>query len=94
MDFYIVIPANNEEKTIGLTLESLVNQTVKPKQVVVVDDNSTDSTSKIVSEFSNNYNWITLVKNSSSEKHLPGSKIINAFYKGYETLDDNYDVIW
>jgi len=93
MDFYIVIPANNEEKTIGLTLESLVNQTVKPKQVVVVDDNSTDSTSKIVSEFSNNYNWITLVKNSSSEKHLPGSKIINAFYKGYETLDDNYDVI-
>ena len=31
--------------------------------------------------------------NVSSNEHLPGSKIINAFYKGYETLDDSFDVI-
>ena len=28
-----------------------------------------------------------------SEAHLPGSKIINAFYKGYDSLDFEYDVI-
>ena len=93
MKFYIVIPAHNEQDTIGLTLESLVKQTMKPKCIVVVNDNSTDDTSKVVSEFSNNHYWISLVENISSEKHLPGSKIINAFYKGYETLDEDYDVI-
>lgn len=93
MNFYIIIPAHNEQDTIGLTLESLVIQTLQPKRVVVVNDNSTDDTAKIVLEFTNKYDWITLVENRSSDTHLPGSKIINAFYKGYETLDDNYDVI-
>jgi glycosyltransferase involved in cell wall biosynthesis len=91
--FYIVIPAHNEQDSIGLTLESLANQTLLPKRVVVVNDNSTDQTSKIVSEFTEKYEWISLIENVSSEKHLPGSKIINAFYKGYEILDDDYDVI-
>jgi glycosyltransferase involved in cell wall biosynthesis len=93
VNFYIVIPAHNEQDTIGLTLESLVIQTLQPKRVVVVNDNSADDTAKIVLEFTNKYDWITLVENKSSDAHLPGSKIINAFYKGYETLDDNYDVI-
>jgi glycosyltransferase involved in cell wall biosynthesis len=93
VNFYIIIPAHNEQDTIGLTLESLVIQTLQPKRVVVVNDNSTDDTAKIVLEFTNKYDWITLVENKSSDAHLPGSKIINAFYKGYETLDDNYDVI-
>ncbi|HLV69655.1 MAG TPA: hypothetical protein VKY34_03025, partial [Xanthomarina sp.] len=39
------------------------------------------------------YNWISLVNTTSSDTHLPGSKIIHAFYKGYETLDDDFDVI-
>lgn len=93
MNFYIVIPAHNEQDTIGITLESLINQTLQPKRVVVVNDNSTDNTSNVVSEFTNKHDWITLVENTSSDAHLPGSKIINAFYKGYETLDNSYDVI-
>ena len=48
MDFYIIIPAHNEQSSIGLTLDSLVNQTVLPKHIVVVNDNSTDETSDIV----------------------------------------------
>ncbi|WP_298495173.1 glycosyltransferase family 2 protein [uncultured Algibacter sp.] len=93
MNFYIIIPAHNEADSIGLTLHSLVNQTLKPKQVVIVNDNSTDNTQSIVEEFTKKHSFVTLVNNKSSNKHLPGSKIINAFYKGYETLDSNYDVI-
>lgn len=93
MKFYIIIPAHNEEDTISLTLKSLVNQTLKPKQIVVVNDNSNDDTLQVVTAFTKKYDWISIVNNISSEAHLPGSKIINAFYKGYETLDDNYDVI-
>ncbi|WP_418602555.1 glycosyltransferase [Hwangdonia sp.] len=93
MNFYIIIPAHNEAPSIKLTLDSLVNQTHLPKKVVVVNDNSTDNTQNIVAAFVEKHPWISLVNASSSNQHLPGSKIINAFYKGYETLDDNYDVI-
>ena len=93
MDFYIVIPAHNEANFIAKTLTSLVAQTLQPKSVVVVNDNSTDATQTIVEHFIQQHHWISLVNVKSSNKHLPGSKIINAFYKGFETLDNNYDVI-
>lgn len=93
MNFYIVIPAHNEEAYIKQTLESLVTQTLLPKQLVVVNDHSTDKTQQIVERFVSKYNWISLVNTTSSDEHLPGSKIIHAFNKGFETLDDSYDVI-
>lgn len=93
MNYYVVIPAHNEAQHIALTLESLVNQTVLPTKVVVVNDNSTDETETIVNSFIKKHNWISLVNNSSDAKHLPGSKVILAFNKGLETLDQNYDVI-
>jgi len=91
--FYIVIPANNEEGYIGRTLQSLINQSLLPTKVVVVDDNSTDTTASIVNKIAKEHPWISLVSNTSSEAHLPGGKIINAFYKGYDSLDFEYDVI-
>lgn len=93
MNYYIVIPAHNEEAFIALTLQSLADQTLLPTKVVVVDDNSTDKTSEIVQEFAAKYPFIHLVKRTSEAIHLPGSKVIQAFHKGYETLDENYDVI-
>ena len=93
MNFYIIIPAHNEEDSIALTLESLVNQTLIPKQIVVVNDNSTDNTESSIQKYSDTHQFISLVNNQSSDKHLPGAKIIKAFYKGLETLDNNYDII-
>lgn len=93
MKFYIVIPAHNEASFIEKTLLSLVSQTLLPKKIVVVDDHSTDATSEVVSAISEKYPFIQLVKTTSEDKHLPGSKVIHAFYKGFETLDDNYDII-
>ncbi len=93
MNIYIVIPAHNEQDSIALTLDSLVHQTVLPKHLVVVNDNSTDHTEEIIEAYAENHKWISLVNSKSSDQHLPGSKIINAFYKGLNTLDENYDII-
>ncbi|WP_426095842.1 glycosyltransferase family 2 protein [Flavobacterium sp. DSR2-3-3] len=93
MNYYIVIPAHNEEAFIALTLNSLISQTVLPKKVVVVNDNSTDKTAEIVTAFAKQNPFITLVNKTSEAIHLPGSKVIQAFQKGYETLDKEYDVI-
>lgn len=93
MNFCIIIPAHNEEDSIGLTLESLVQQTLLPREIIVVNDNSTDNTQVVVDEFVSKYSFVKLVNNTSSTLHLPGSKIINAFYKGYETATKDFDVI-
>ncbi len=93
MKIYIVIPAHNEEDNIGITLSSLVNQELKPAQVVVVNDNSTDRTSEIVEGFTQQYSWIQQIYKKSSDEHLPGEKIIEAFYHGYGILGEDYEII-
>lgn len=93
MIYSIVIPAHNESAFIGQLIESLANQTVLPKKAVVVNDNSTDNTAAIVSRFVQELPWLSLVDNVSDAIHLPGSKVIRAFQKGFVNLDNDYDFV-
>lgn len=51
MRISVVIPAYNEEQYIRRCLESLMQQTRKPYEIIVVNNNSTDKTTSIVKEF-------------------------------------------
>ena len=93
MKYYLIIPAHNEADFIALTLESLVSQTVSPSKVVVVNDNSTDETAAIVESFIKEYSYISLVNKTSEAIHMPGIKVIQAFHKGFETIDSEYDIV-
>lgn len=68
-------------------LGSLVGQTTKPSQVIIVDDNSTDNTPSIIKKYVDTYPWITTLNTHKTSKHSPGAKVIEAFYKGYEKCD-------
>jgi glycosyltransferase involved in cell wall biosynthesis len=93
MQYYIIIPAHNEEAFLGDTLNSVLRQSLLPKKVVVVNDNSTDGTEKIIDEFARLNSIFTKLNTSSCDLHMPGSKVINAFKKGLDLLDDDYDFI-
>ncbi len=47
----IIIPARNEERNLPALLGSIQNQTVKPREVIVVDDSSTDATRQTALDF-------------------------------------------
>lgn len=47
----VIIPAYNAEKTIRRALISVENQTMLPKEVIVIDDCSSDQTSTIIREY-------------------------------------------
>lgn len=93
MNIAIIIPAYNEEKFIEKCLDSLLNQTLSPKQILVVDDGSTDKTPKILEQLSGHHHNLNYVKRDKSLKHSPGSKIVEAFNFGLENLNVDYDVI-
>ena len=47
----IIIPSYNHEKFIGDAIESLLNQTYKNFEIIVVDDGSDDESLKIIKTF-------------------------------------------
>ena len=47
----VVIPAFNEEKYIYKTLSAIVSQSYKHYEVIIVNNNSTDATEKLINYF-------------------------------------------
>jgi cellulose synthase/poly-beta-1,6-N-acetylglucosamine synthase-like glycosyltransferase len=47
----VIVPAYNEAASIGDTLESLLNQTTPPVEIIVVDDYSSDDTSAVAQAY-------------------------------------------
>ena len=68
----ILITAYNAEETIAYTLESAVAQTWQRKEIIVVDDGSTDRTAEVVRQFKD-------VKLVSTENHGLSGAQNNAF---------------
>ena len=93
MKICIVIPAHNEELYLAKTIESLINQSLKPFKLVLVNDSSSDKTGEIMTTYANNYKWIEAINLVSEDKHVPGSKIVNAFLKGFATIKNEFDII-
>jgi len=67
----VILPIYNEEGFISKTLDSLLNQTYRHYEVVVIDDGSTDRTGEILAEYSKSNERIKVL----SKKHKPPSVI-------------------
>ena len=93
MNIYIIIPVFNEEKHLKESIDSIVKQTLLPKKLILVNDNSTDKSENILKKYSKEFTWIKYINIKSKQAHVPGEKVIRTFYKGLEKLDSNYDVI-
>jgi glycosyltransferase involved in cell wall biosynthesis len=68
----IVIPVYNEEDTIDACLQAIQRQTVKPKEVIVVDNNSTDNTVALAAK----YDFVTIL-------HEPKQGVVHARNRGF-----------
>jgi len=63
--FSVVIPLYNKEKEIANTLNSVLNQSYKADEIIVVDDGSTDGSAKIVESFTKKFKEIKLIKQNN-----------------------------
>lgn len=90
----IIIPAYNIDQYISRCLDSLINQTYKNLEIIVVDDGSTDNTSYIIDEYSQKDKRVKSIhKNNEgvSIARLIGMKNANGTYVGFVDGDDLVD---
>ncbi|TXN34747.1 glycosyltransferase [Flagellimonas hymeniacidonis] len=92
MRISIIIPAHNEASYLSACLDSFADQTHIPDEVIVVDDNSSDRTFEIASDYAKKYSWITVLQRSSVDEHIPGKKVVDTFNFGLRHVSD-YDLI-
>ena len=84
--YVVITPVRDEEKYLPLTIESMIRQTTRPIEWVIVNDGSKDSTARIIDECARNHPWIRAVHRSDRGFRKWGGGIIEAFYAGFEVL--------
>ncbi|TNE38064.1 MAG: glycosyltransferase family 2 protein [Alphaproteobacteria bacterium] len=58
----VVIPAYNRGNLLGETLESILHQTALPREVIVVDDGSTDNTHEIALAYAKDHPFLKILR--------------------------------
>jgi poly-beta-1,6-N-acetyl-D-glucosamine synthase len=92
--YVIISPVRNEEKFLPRTIESMINQTVKAAEYILVDDGSTDRTAEIIKDAAKDHPWIHYVKRPDRGVRKVGPGVIEAFYDGFKEIQSNeYDYI-
>jgi glycosyltransferase involved in cell wall biosynthesis len=83
--YVLVTPAKNEEASIEVTIASVVNQTVRPAEWVIVSDGSTDRTDAIVRATAELHPWIRLLP-LPPRPHRSFAAVVHATEAGIRTL--------
>lgn len=51
MSFSVVIPCHNADRYVGAAIKSVLEQTVAPKELIIVNDSSTDNSASVIAGF-------------------------------------------
>jgi len=78
----IISPVRDEAQYLRLTMDSMVAQTCRPVEWILVDDGSTDATPDIIREYAEKYPFIRLVPRQDRGFRKLGGGVVAAFNFG------------
>lgn len=91
MKVSIIVPVYNVENYLDKCLNSLVNQTLKDIEIIIVNDGSTDNSEKIIKKYTKKYQNIKYIKKNNegvSEARNVGLEQATGEYIGFLDSDD------
>ena len=87
-NYILITPAKNEEKNIGLCIQSVVSQTITPNLWIIIDDGSIDNTFKIIQDAKNKHHWIKCIQLNDTIRDLT-VHISEVIKKGFDFAIDH-----
>jgi glycosyltransferase involved in cell wall biosynthesis len=84
--YVLVTPVKNEERTIEITIQSVINQTLLPKEWVIVSDQSTDSTDDIVQQYAAIHEFINLVRVQQGSQERSFASVVHVTGIGLKAI--------
>ncbi len=87
----IIIPVYNVEKYLRKCLDSIINQTYKKLEIILIDDGSTDNSGKICEEYAKKDDRIIVIHKENagvSSARNRGIELANGKYIGFIDSDD------
>ncbi|MBA5629203.1 glycosyltransferase family 2 protein [Moheibacter lacus] len=94
----VVIPCYNASKTINKCIESVINQTYKADEIILIDDCSTDNTWEVLKDIQKYNNHLIEIKLTSTGKNSGpsvarniGVKMANTNWIAFLDSDDYWD---
>lgn len=90
--YALITAAQNEGKFIGRTIESVLNQHVRPSRWIIVSDASVDETDEIIKGYARDHSFLKYLRMPDSHTRVPAAQI-RAFNEGYKLLQAPYEFI-
>jgi hypothetical protein len=87
----IIVPAFNAECTIKRCLDSLTSQTIEKREIIIVNDGSTDKTGEIADEYASldsSVKVLHLLNGGPGAARAAGLKLAKGIYIGFVDSDD------
>ena len=85
-----VVPAFNAEKSIARTLDSILSQTRRPDEIIVVDDGSTDNTAAEVKKFGRKVTYLHQENGGPSTARNAGINAAKGEWIAFLDADDEW----
>ena len=89
IQYVVITPQRDEENNLPRAIESMVRQTLRPFQWIIVDDGSKDRSGAMADEASRQHCWIQVVHRADRGQRKPGGGVIEAFYDGHKLIQSH-----
>ena len=87
----MVTPSRDESDFLPNLVDSMVNQSLKPTEWIIVSHNSSERTNQYLEEISEKHNWVSIIHVQDESKRRRGGQIASLVNKGLSSTTLQWD---